>query len=71
MPDSAAITFRGVQIDVDYTLTEDVDYGVEGSPSWDEAEINGVQVNGVEIIEMLNQEMIDDIEEALLEKING
>ena len=70
MPDSAAITFRGVQIDVDYTLTEDVDYGVEGSPVWDEAEINGVQINGVEIIEMLNQEMIDDIEEALLEAIN-
>jgi len=67
------INFRGVEMCVEFEAYE-TDYGVEGSPVWNECEVNSVTVGNfsyrTELIEMLSEEQITAISEQVLEALN-
>ena len=67
------INYRGVELTIEYEAYE-CNYGVSGSPSWDECEINSVMVGNAEykteLIEMLDASQVDEIAEKVLEALN-
>ena len=67
------INYRGVELTIEYEAYE-TDYGVSGSSSWDECEINSVTVGNAhyrtELIEMLDASQVDEIAEKVLEALN-
>jgi hypothetical protein len=67
------INFRGVEMTVEYEAYE-TDYGVEGSPVWDQCDINSVTVGNAhyrtELIEMLDEKQMEAISEQILEALN-
>lgn len=66
---SIEITYKGVPMEIEYEAYQ-ADYGVEGSPEWDECEINGVLIGGIEVIEMLTDTQVEEIGDKVLEAIN-
>jgi len=48
---SASATYRGEEIEVSFTAeTERTDYGVPGSPVWDEIDPTTIRVSSIEIL---------------------
>lgn len=72
--DTIEINFRGVEILVEYEAYES-DYGVSGSPKWDQCDVNSVTVGNAhyrtELIEMFSPEQIEAISEQVMEALNG
>jgi len=61
------ITYRQFELEVDYNFSkgEEQDYDYPGSP--DEVELLSIELNGVDIMELLNVDQLYDIEAIILE----
>jgi hypothetical protein len=72
---TASATYRGEEIEVSFTAeTERTDYGVPGSPVWDEIDLTTVRVSSIEILGVEVKHFLylpKDLQDAILGLADG
>jgi hypothetical protein len=71
---SASATYRGEEIEVSFTAeTERTDYGVPGSPVWDEIDPASIRVASIEILglDVKLSTLPEDLRNAILDLADG
>lgn len=72
---TVSATYRGEEIEVSFTAeTERTDYGVPGSPVWDEIDPTTIRVSSIEILGVEVKHLAylpKDLQDAILELADG
>jgi hypothetical protein len=71
---TASATYRGEEIEVSFTAeTERTDFGVPGSPVWDEIDPTSIRVASIEILvcDVRLETLPQDLQDAILGLADG
>ena len=71
---TVSTTYRGEEIEVSFTAeTERTDYGVPGSPVWDEIDPTTIQVSSIEILglDVKLSTLPKELQDAILDLADG